>query len=98
MKEKHLLTNIAKERIALLIDAAQSIEKEKPALAKKYAKMAREIKEHYRIKDKRFKIYVCKGCNSPLIPGQNCKVIIASSKRKIIYKCAECGHETKINY
>jgi RNase P subunit RPR2 len=98
MKEKNLVTNIAKERITILIDAARSIENENPRLAQKYTKTAREIKEHYRIKDRYFKRYVCKGCNSPLIPGKTCKVVIASSKRKIIYKCTACGFETKINY
>jgi RNase P subunit RPR2 len=101
MREKKLITDIAKERIETLIKEATKIEQgnnPRHDLSKRYLLIAKQIKEHYKINDKTFKKAICKQCGTILIPGKSCTVTIASSKRKIIYKCNNCSFETKIHY
>ncbi len=99
MKDKALISTIAKERIGILISSAtEAQESGEQELAKKYIKMARQISLHYKIKDERLKKLACKDCNTLLIPGKTCKVIVVSAGKAIIYRCSTCGKDTKRNY
>lgn len=99
MKDKQLVTGIATERIGLLLSMARSaLTRGDSKLSKRYVRIATEIKTHYKIKDKGFKREVCKRCHGLLVPGLSCTVAMASSKRQMIYKCRECGHENKVRY
>jgi RNase P subunit RPR2 len=101
MTEKRLVSEIAKDRIDILMDqAAIALEgsNPRPDLAKKYLRIAKQISTHYKVHSKRLRKEVCKSCNTLLIPGKTCKVIVASSKRSLIYKCLSCNKEVKKRY
>lgn len=99
MKDKQLVTRIAAERIGLLLSMAGSVlAKGDAKLSKRYVRIAAEIKGHYKVRDAVFKRSVCKRCRGLLVPGSSCSVVVASSKREVIYKCRECGYENKAHY
>ncbi|MFP3215038.1 MAG: ribonuclease P protein component 4 [Candidatus Micrarchaeota archaeon] len=101
MKEK-IVKKIANERIEKLLELAEQRTRENNELsrklAKRYVKLARDISMHYKVSiPKEKKQMICKKCNNFLIPGINCSVRIASSKKYVVYKC-ECGAEKHIFY
>jgi RNase P subunit RPR2 len=102
MKDNKLVKNIAGERISKLLSMAFEKAKENTrtskALSKRYIRLARLISMHYKVKFTRIQKYrFCKSCNLSFVPGVNCTVKIASSKRYVSYIC-ECGAETHIFY
>lgn len=101
MSEK-LIKEIAADRINKLLELAEERAKDNTELSKKLSKryvyLARKISMHYKVKiPKEKKQRLCKKCNNFLIPGVNCTVRVASSKRFVVYKC-ECGAEKHIFY
>jgi len=102
MKDNKLVKDIAEERVSRLLslanEKAAENTAESKALSRRYVKLARLISMHYRVKlTKKQKQSFCKSCNLPFVPGINCAVKLASSKRYIAYIC-ECGAETHIFY
>lgn len=73
-----------------LVDMAKMMEyNNNVKFEKRYISLALNISKHYkvRIPDKR---YICKKCNSIMIPGRNATVRIR--KNRIIIKCLRCGN------
>jgi len=102
MKNASLIGRIAAERIGILTSFAEEKTLENSvasrALAKRYAKLALRISEHYKTKlPEKARRSICKGCGNFLIPGLNCSVRIASSHGYAVYTC-ECGREKHIFY
>ncbi len=102
MAKSRLVQRIAEERIEDLYKAAlerfNAADQESISLGRRYIKRAKEISMHYKVPlSKRIKGSVCKECGNLMIPGVNCKVIIASSKGYIINRCV-CGGENHIIY
>ena len=96
---KSLINTIAKERIEILFDLAVKTFPEDEKLAGSYVSIMNKIRTHYKVGLPLYiKNRVCKGCSSVLIPGYNCRVIVASSKGYVIYKCNKCGLERHLNY
>lgn len=100
MLNEKLIKEIASWRISRLFELAEiSTEKNKgetPVLARKYVALARKISTHYKVKmPPDIKNRICKGCNSVMVPGFNCKVRIASNGF-LIYLC-NCGLQKKIH-
>ena len=103
MKDNKLACEIAHARIEALLGLARERTKTggqgSGALAKRYVRLARKISSRYRVKiPRKAGSYICRGCNSLLMPGVNARVRLASSKRYIIYKCGDCGKETHVFY
>jgi RNase P subunit RPR2 len=102
MKDNKLTKDIAEERISRLLSMALEKAKQNTraskTLSKRYVRLARLISMHYKVKFTRMQKYsFCKSCNISFVPGVNCTVKIASSKRYVSYVC-ECGAETHIFY
>ena len=96
---KPLINTIARERIEILFGLAEKAFPEDGELASSYVSIMNRIRTHYKVGlPPRIENRVCKGCSSVLMPGYNCKVVLASSKGHIIYKCGECGSERHLNY
>ncbi len=101
-KNNRLVREIAGERVDILLDLAASPSTRKydadGRLAKRYARLAHEIITHYKIRSGRYRREVCRKCFAILVPGKTCKVVMASSRRQMIYTCTVCGTEKKIHY
>lgn len=104
MKNEKKIREIAEVRISILSKLAYDIINgrgitKKEEYMRKYIKYAKAIKKHYRIKKSALdNMKICKECNSILIPGKNCNVVISSSKRFVIYTCNNCLKELKLHY
>jgi ribonuclease P protein subunit RPR2 len=99
IKKSGTIKKIAAERIEILYKLAKEEYNTDPKLSKQYAKLIKQISRHYKIKlDKEIKHRICKKCGSFLVPGANLTVKIVSSRHLILYKCKDCGAETKIPY
>ena len=102
IKKNPIVLQIAQERIARLFSLAAQRMKRKDAasiaLSRRYLKIARNISTHYKAKlPNSIKNQICKGCGNLLVPGLNCIVRLASSKKYVVYRC-ECGQEKHIFY
>ncbi|MDE1850403.1 MAG: ribonuclease P [Candidatus Micrarchaeota archaeon] len=101
-KKDPIVKEVATWRIQRLFELAsigtKRGEKESLRLARRYVRIAKAISSHYKAKmPDKVKNSICKKCGSILIPGLNCRVRLASSKRYIIYLC-RCGEEKHIFY
>lgn len=87
------IRRIARERIYILLGLAKQYLKKEPELACRYIELARKVgmKCNVRI-PKEKKLYICKTCNLPLLPGFNCRIRIRSEGgTKTVITCLKCG-------
>lgn len=99
MRDRRLITDIARERVSILLAMAKSrLVDGDQGLSKRYVRIALELCRHYRIRDRSLDRQVCRGCSSLLVPGLSCRVIVASSRHAVIYKCSACGRENQVPY
>ncbi len=94
-KEKKVIEHIAKERIVLLFSMAEKMAKEggSKELSRRYVRLVREIGMHYRVGIPRnIADRICKACNNPLVPGENCRVRITGGA---VVSICECGEERR---
>lgn len=101
-KKDPIVREIAIQRIGTLFEMAKErtevADKRSKELAKRYVKLAKSLSTHYKVKlPPKVKNAICKKCANVLIPGLNCKVRLASSKKYVVYAC-ECGEEKHIFY
>lgn len=102
MHNEALVRRIAASRIATLLYLAEirTLEKTESArkLAKRYVGIARRISSHYKVPfPDSLKFKTCKNCDNFLVPGINCRVVVASVHGYVAYVC-ECGRETHVPY
>ncbi|MDE1870698.1 MAG: ribonuclease P [Candidatus Micrarchaeota archaeon] len=99
VKNSGIVKSIALERMELLYALAKEAYKDDPELSERYVRLIGQISRHYRVKPSiEVKRHICRKCGSLLVPGASLSVRIASSKRRIIYRCTICGAEKKIIY
>lgn len=102
MQNASLVKRTALTRIRTLLDLAEERALENTdasrKLAKRYVNLAKKMSTHYKVKiPKGLKSKICKSCDNFLIPGINCKVIVASVHGYIACVC-ECGNEVHVHY
>ena len=100
MSDKRSLVNsVARERIELLFGLAEEEAVKNPKLSSSYISLLEKISTHYKVKlPMDMKNRICKACSIILVPGLNCKVVIASSVGFVVYRCNKCGAEHHIRY
>src|SRR5271167_3615431 len=102
IKNEHLLSEIAKERIFRLVELAKArtIKLGSPdALANRYIKIAKEMKSHYGIRSANsINKMLCKTCNSVIVPGMNATVRMSSQNSYRAIVCSRCGTEKHLFY
>ena len=89
---------IAKQRIQVLFQQAQSIYKTNPQLAHRNIEIARKIAMSARLSlPKVYTRQICKNCNSLLVPGENSRVRIKPKREPhVVVTCLNCGNQTRI--
>ena len=102
-KRDPVVRQVAEQRMSRLFELARlrTVQQSSQShrLARRYIKIARAIGSHYKVNTpKEMKEFTCKKCDCVLIPGLNCKVRIASSKKYIVYLCESCKTEKHIFY
>lgn len=100
MSKRHLSRNtvgsIGKERIAKLTDlSVESVKNGNYVRAQRYVTLARRIGMKTRVKMPEGFRY-CKECNTPMIPGVNCRVRLTN--HKITSGCEICGSFRRMPY
>jgi ribonuclease P protein subunit RPR2 len=99
VKKGGLVKKIAEERIQILYRLAKEAHKTDPKLSTRYARLIGQISRHYKIRlEKSIRRGICRKCGSVLIPGSTLSVRLVSSNKSILYKCMNCGNETRIPY
>lgn len=91
------IKEIARERIGILLGLARKVAVEDLDLARRYVKLAWKIGMKCNVRMRREdKVYLCRRCHSPLIPGVNCRVRVrAEAGTKTVVTCLECGSKRR---
>lgn len=88
---------IGLRRIKILIGIAGKVCHNEPDLAKRYVYLARKISQRLKIRiPGEYKRRFCKKCNSPLLPGYNCRVRLTG--KTVTYYCKDCKNFKRIGY
>ncbi len=90
---------IAKERVRILFDQAESEFDKHPERSKRYVELARKMGMRYNVRlAKRMKMRFCSKCLSYLRPGVNCRVRTRNDKQSVVITCLECGNVSRYPY
>lgn len=89
--------SIAKERISILMQMAETAHSEDRELSSRYISLARKIGARHNVRfTKKDKLKLCKKCNSFMVPGKNCR--IRTLKTRVVITCLECGAVKRIPF
>ncbi|MFP4006077.1 MAG: ribonuclease P protein component 4 [Candidatus Hadarchaeia archaeon] len=94
------IEDLARERVKKLLNSAQEIHGDNPALADRYVDLAWKIKTkcNLRLGDS-LKRKFCRKCRSVWIPGKTCRFRISSKRPPhLVITCEECGYIKRIPY
>lgn len=85
--------DIARERVEILFNLAKKTVKRDPKLTRRYLELAKGVGMRSQVKiPKEYKLLICKGCGTLLVPGFNCRVRTrAEGGTKVIITCLDCG-------
>ncbi len=91
---------IARDRIRVLFEQAESIHKADPELSSRYVEMARKIAMSARIRlPLKYRRQVCRKCNSLLVVGENCRVRTRRRREPhLVVTCLDCGFQKRIPF
>lgn len=96
-KKPKWMINIAKERMNILFERAETEFLEHPERSHRYVILAKKLSTKYNTKiPRKWNRRFCKNCNKFLFYGHNSTVRLVNEKVNII--CGECGHIMKIPY
>ena len=90
---------IAKERVEILFNLAESEFRKHPERSKRYVELARKIAMKYNVRlPNDLKVRFCRKCNSYLKPGVNSRVRTRKDKQSVIVTCLVCNHVSRHPY
>jgi len=97
-KRSRWVYKIVRERVEILINLARDLTKKGDIdLAKSYVKLARRISMKYNYKiPKKYRRFICKKCNSYLLPGRTARVRV--NRGKVTITCIICGNVRRYPY
>ena len=84
---------LAEERVGILLRLARDTARSDPILSRRYVALAQRIamRSGVRLGPER-KQFICKNCNSLLVPGINCRVRVRAERgTHVVVTCLECG-------
>lgn len=94
MKRKEYIKDIASQRIDILFNLTKVVIKEDFELASKYVELIRRIAMKAQVRLPRSKkMWICKKCNTLLIPGFTARIRIRCNRMThIVITCLNCGN------
>lgn len=93
-KEKQ--SQIAKERVELLLQQAEKSLSKEPEQSRKYVMLLKRIMERTNLRLPSIKKRFCKHCYTLLIPGKTVRV--RAKRGKLSYTCLHCGKSARLSY
>lgn len=96
--DKRKERRIASERVDILMRMALEKASQDLVLAKRYAETARKIRLRSRVQfPLEYKRYICRHCNSLIVPGVNCRVRTQPRREPhLVVTCFECGKKMRM--
>lgn len=84
---------IARERMEILFNLAKATFKIDSTLSKRYIQLMKKVGMKAKVRiPKEWKLFICKGCGSLLVPGKNCRVRVRSEGgTRSVIACLDCG-------
>ncbi|MCW4044096.1 MAG: ribonuclease P [Candidatus Bathyarchaeota archaeon] len=88
---------IAKQRMQILFQQAETVCRENPALARRYVEVARRIAMAAKIRlPADYRRRFCRNCNALFVHGSNCRVRVQQRREPhVVVTCLVCGHQTR---
>jgi ribonuclease P protein subunit RPR2 len=92
------MKQIAKKRVDILFQRANTLSKANPKLSSHYVEYARRIAMAAKIRlPQDYRRRVCKKCNNYLVYGENCRVRVRQKREPhIVITCLNCGTQKRI--
>ncbi len=89
---------IARQRVQVLFELAETMHKINPQLARRYVELARKIAMSARLGlPTDYTRRICKECNTLLVPGESSRVRIRPRREPhVIVTCLNCGNQKRI--
>jgi ribonuclease P protein subunit RPR2 len=96
--DKNSRKHIALKRVEHLFELAKETISKDPDLAQRYAKLARKIVMHQRVKlPNEYRRLTCRHCKNFILPGVNCRVRVRQQREPhIVITCLNCGKIMRI--
>lgn len=92
-------TDIAKERIAILLKQADKEFAKRPDLSRRYVELARRIGMKFNVRmNASQKMRFCRKCGAFLVYGKNAKQRLNNQEHKVEVTCDECKNVRSIPY
>jgi len=87
------------QRIHTLFGLAKEKVREEPALAQRYAVIARKIAMRAKLRlPREYRRLVCRHCKSFIYPGVNCRVRVQQRREPhVVITCLVCGKHMRIS-
>ncbi|MFH1294582.1 MAG: ribonuclease P [Candidatus Aenigmatarchaeota archaeon] len=93
------LVKTGKERINILFEQAEDVFRKDPALAHRYADLARKIAMRYNIRlGKVHRMRMCSECHHYIVPGENSTIRTSAVRHSILITCSDCGNVMRYPY
>ena len=87
-----VVSQVARERIEILIQQALETVENNELLSRRYVSLVRRISERTKVRVPReAKRYLCKNCGIIMVPGRNARVRLYARTRGIVITCISCG-------
>ena len=97
LKELKKQKSIARERIKILFEQAETAFNKDPRLSNRYVELARKIAMKCKLRiPTELKRRFCRHCYCYLVPGKNCRV--RTHEGKVVYYCSSCKKYTRFPY
>ena len=86
------VSEVARERIDILIQQAQETVEKDEVLSRRYVDLARRISERTKVRVPReTKKYLCKNCGIMMVPGRNARIRLYARTGGVVITCLACG-------
>lgn len=91
-KTRVAVSQVARERIDILIQQARQNVERNQALSRRYIDLVRRISKRTKVRVPReTKRYLCKNCGIILVPGRNARVRLSARTGGVVITCLSCG-------
>lgn len=91
-KTRAAVSQVARERIDILIRQARETVEKNESLSRRYVDLVRRISERTKVRvPLETKKYLCKNCGIIMVPGRNARVRLYARTGGLVITCLSCG-------
>jgi len=98
--KRHIIKDIARQRIEILLDQAYKNILDNPRLSRRYVYLALQIAKKTRVRlPKKHRIYICRKCYTYLVSGITATIRLRQRRSPhLVLKCNNCKNIKRIPY